>query len=83
MWGGNAARELAGRVRTGADDVRRLAARAEAAAGVDWVSLSAEEFRRKLVADAAAVRRAAAALDDAAGTILRHATALDAFWPFR
>jgi hypothetical protein len=83
MWGSDAARELAGRVRAGADDVRRLAARAEGAAGVDWVSLAAEEFRHALIADAVAVRRAAAALDQAAAAIRRHAAATDQFWPFR
>lgn len=74
---GGQARRLAVQVSQLAGDVRGLAASAQAAEGVDWASTAAEDYRRSLAADCAAVRQAAELLDRAAAAVARHAQAVD------
>lgn len=70
-------RHAAARVRQIGDDVRLLAGQVLACEGVRWRSTAAAGFRRRLAEEAARVRAVAAALDDAAEALLRHATAVD------
>ena len=64
-------------VRKLSDDVRALADRTAASGDVRWRSTAAEAFRRRLAEEVARVRSTAAALDEGAAALRRHALALD------
>jgi hypothetical protein len=62
---------VAARLRAAAQELRSVADTALHADGVQWSSLAAERFRLRLAAEAAALRRTAVRLEEAADAFAR------------
>ncbi len=60
-----------------AEEVRAVASQAAAAAGVEWSSTAAGQFRGRLSHEAAAVLRLADLLDEASGAMAAHGSAVE------
>ena len=76
--GGDEIRVAAARVAFAAGDARDLAAQARSTGRVAWQSVSAMRFQRMLATEVGRVERTAAALEEAAAALRRHAACVDA-----
>lgn len=72
-WAGSArpGAAAASRLRAAAQELRSVAETALQVDGVQWSSLAADRFRHRLAVEAAALRRTALRLDDAADAFAR------------